>query len=87
MHLPLDGLQASGLLDHVVDELRRLLVPHLSLTDPSLGEQLGQVRVQVVGIPPDVRDVPDRKEEDRGTQLDTRPLEISIILHHIHTLT
>lgn len=57
VHLPLDGLHASGALDDVVDELGGLLVPHLSLADSSFGQQLPQVRVQVVWIPAHVRDV------------------------------
>lgn len=57
VRLPFDGLHASRLLDDVVDELGRLLVPHLVFTDPGLGEQLPQIRVDVVGIPADVTDM------------------------------
>lgn len=57
VHLPLDRLHASGLLDDVVDELGRLFIPHLSLADPGLGEQAQQVGVDVVGIPADVGDM------------------------------
>lgn len=64
VHLPLDRLHASGLLDDVVDELGRLFIPHLSLTDPGLGEQAQQVGVDVVGIPADVGDVSEEEETD-----------------------
>ena len=64
VHLPLDRLHASGLLDDVIDELGRLLIPHLSLTDPGLGEQAQQVGVDVVGIPADVGDMSEEEETD-----------------------
>lgn len=64
VHLPLDRLHASGLLDDVVDELGRLFIPHLSLADPGLGEQAQQVGVNVVGIPADVGDMSEGEETD-----------------------
>lgn len=54
VHLPLHSLHSSRLLDDVVDELRGFLIPHLIFADPSLGQQLPQVRVQVVGVPADM---------------------------------
>lgn len=62
VHLPFDGLHASRLLDDIIDELRGLFVPHLSFADPSLREQILQVRVKVVGVPADMSNMPDRKE-------------------------
>lgn len=66
--LPLDRLHAPWLLDDVVDELRGLLVPHLSFTDAGLGQQLPQVGVQVVGIPADVTDMPGRNTVEQFKQ-------------------
>lgn len=57
VHLPFDRLHASRLLDDIIDELRGLFIPHLSFTDASLGEQLPQVRVNVIGIPADMRNM------------------------------
>lgn len=54
VHLPLHGLHAPRLLDDVVDELGGFLVPHLIFADSSLGQQLPQVRVDVVGVPADM---------------------------------
>lgn len=68
VHLPLDRLHASGLLDDVVDELGRLFIPHLSLADPGLGEQAQQVGVDVVGIPADVGDMSEGEETMETTR-------------------
>lgn len=62
VHLPFHGIHASRLLDDVVDELGGFLISHLSFSNPSLREQLPQIRVDVVGIPADVSDVSDRDE-------------------------
>lgn len=62
VHLPFHGLHAARLLDDVVDELRGFLIPHLIFADPSLGQQLPQVGVHVVGVPADMRDVSGGKK-------------------------
>lgn len=62
--LPLHGLHPPRLLDDVVDELGRLLVPHLGLADPGLGQQLPQVGVKVVEVEAHVRDVPGGEEAE-----------------------
>lgn len=54
VHLPFDRLHASRLLDDFIDELGGLFIVHLIFTDPSFGEQLPQIRVNVVGIPADM---------------------------------
>lgn len=59
VHLPFDRLHASRLLDDIIDELGDIFIPHLICTDPSLGQQLRQVGVKVVGIPADMSNVPD----------------------------
>lgn len=64
VHLPFHGLHAPRLLDDVVDELRGFLIPHLVFADPSPGQQLLQVGVQVVGVPAHVRDVPGGQKEE-----------------------
>lgn len=57
VHLPFDRLHSTRLLDDIIDELRGLFIPHLSFSNPSLGEQLTQVRVKIVGIPTNVSDM------------------------------
>lgn len=59
VHLPFDCLHSSRLLDDVVDELGGFLIPHLIFADSSLGQQLPQVRVHVVGVKAHMRDVSD----------------------------
>lgn len=59
VHLPFHSLHASWLLDDIVDELGGFLIPHLIFADSSLGQQLPQVRVQVVGVKADMWDVSD----------------------------
>lgn len=54
VHLPLHRLHASRLLDDIIDELGGLFILHLVFTNSSLGEQLPQIRVEVVGIPADM---------------------------------
>lgn len=61
--LPFHSLHASRLLDDVVDELGGFLIPHLVFADSSLGQQVPQVRVQVVGVKADMRDVSDGKQK------------------------
>lgn len=65
VHLPFHSLHASRLLDDVVDELGGFLIPHLIFANASLGQQLPQVRVQVVGVKADMRDVSDGKKKKK----------------------
>ncbi len=43
-------VQASRLLDEVIDELRCFFVCQLGITDTSTAEQILQVRVKIVGL-------------------------------------
>lgn len=65
MRLPFDCLHASGLLDDIIDELGGLFILQLIFTDPGLGEQVPQIRVQVVEIKAHMTNMPDRKETIR----------------------
>lgn len=77
MHLLFDRLHASRLLDDVVDELRGRFIPHVSLADPSLGEQVPQVGVKVVRIKAEMTHMPEVQKR-RG---------VSATAHsHKHTL-
>lgn len=55
----------------MLDELGGLLILQLSLTDPSTGQQLLQVRVQVIGIPAHMTHVSEeeRREKERNIHL------------------
>lgn len=66
---PPDLLHASRLLDDIKKVLGSLLILQLVFTDPSLGEQIQQVRVKVVGIPADMTHMPDGKETKRDTNI------------------
>lgn len=63
VHLPFHSLHASSLLDDIVDELGGMLIPHLIFANSSLGEQLPQVRIQVVGVK--ARDTSDGKKKKK----------------------
>lgn len=54
VQLPFDRLHASRLLDDIIDELGGLFILQLIFTDSGFGEQLPQIRVNVVGIPADM---------------------------------
>lgn len=68
--LLLDSFNSPGLLNDIIDELGGLLVLEVSFTNARLGEQLQQIRVNVIGVPSNMRHMPGR-EESRNKQTAT----------------